>query len=119
MNGRVGEPEKFFRELGNLHDARVRQILWSPERSELAVTLDDLHSNFAGLPEYQGLRPQVVILEGVADLMVSAALSEPHLNIHDFEVTSDPSSRLRVHVTFWPHGNTTVHCSGLRLEDCA
>ncbi|MFT5180482.1 MAG: hypothetical protein ACI8S3_000356 [Alphaproteobacteria bacterium] len=117
MNGPVSEPEKFFRELGGLHDARIQQVLWSPEHREIAFTVDDLNSNSEGFPEYQGLFPQVVILEGVADITVSFAPIESHLNVYDFKVTTESASQLRVDISFWPGGSISVLCAELRLED--
>jgi len=116
MSTRIDDPKNFFEGLGNLHDARIEELRWSPEEREIAFAVDDLHSNFAGLPEYPGLRPQVLILEGVVEFVASVCLSEPNLNVHDFEVSTEPTSGLSVSVTFWPDGRIKVLCSGLRME---
>lgn len=118
MSRTIENPQKFFDELGNLHDARIKHFLWFPEEKRLAVSVDDINSNFAGLPEYQGCQPQTILLEGVREIDLRLEADEDHLNIYEFTViekSGDPY--LLAEIKCWPGGNIKVRCSSLHLED--
>lgn len=112
----VGEPEKYFAGLGDLHDARVERIDWLPEKQRLLLFLDDLNSNFLDLPEYKGLAPAILMLDGVESVNFKFAKCEKHLNIHEFKAVI-LSSRLDIIIKFWPSGQCDLQCSSVGIKE--
>jgi hypothetical protein len=78
----VSEPTAFFHDLGGLHDTEIERIEFDPNERSLALTLDDLHTNFEGLPEDRGRRPCILRFTGVARFGV------------DFDVSTDWAVRI-------------------------
>ena len=60
----------FLAGLGHLHDARITELRYSPNENELTLYLDDLYSNFIGLPEYPGETPACLAASGILALNV-------------------------------------------------
>ncbi len=50
----LDDPESYFQELGGIHDANIEQIVWEPIERTVSLCVDDLNSNFEGLPSYGG-----------------------------------------------------------------
>src|SRR5437868_15355773 len=106
---RIQEPVKFFSELGNLHDARIRLVEWNPVQQEIAFLIDALYSNFDGLPEYPGLQPVRLAVGGVRWLGADVIRDEALLLIMDFAVEeASPDSTIHVTVKFVPSGHTRI-----------
>ncbi len=78
----VSDPAAFFSDLGGLHDTEIERIDFDPNERSLALTLDDLHANFEGLPEDRGRRPCILRFTGVARFAV------------DFDVSTDWAVRI-------------------------
>ncbi len=111
----IEDPEKYFKSLGGLHDARVERIDWLPEEQKLMLFIDDLNSNFLDLPEYKGLAPATFMLHGVESVNLKFAKCESHLNIDEF-TSIKPSSRLEVLIKFWPSGQCDLQCSSVSVR---
>jgi hypothetical protein len=81
------DPKAFFHDLGGLHDARIAALEWNRPRSAVSILVDDIHSNFLGLPEYQGLRPAKLCLREVGQLELSVEIGTEQLAIYEVEVS--------------------------------
>jgi hypothetical protein len=66
----IEDPAQYFSELGNLHDAKIGLIEWNLARGELSFVVNDIYSNFRGLPGYLGPQPVQIVLAGVAAMEV-------------------------------------------------
>lgn len=96
--------KEFLDKLGALHDARVTLLLWRPDAATLSLEIEDLCSNFKGLPEYPGAAPGTVELRGVEAVRIEIDTSEQRLRIDSFDTESTGPNRYRSSVTFWPSG---------------
>jgi hypothetical protein len=104
-------PVSFFNELGNLHDARITEFLWSPDARVVTVTIDDLYANFVGLPEYVRLQPARVIMSNVSRVRMDVDSDRFPLRIMDFEVeASGTDPELHISLTFDPSGSVQIEC---------
>lgn len=63
----------FLFSLGGLHDSAVAEVKLQPAQQKIEIHIEDLYSNFVGLPEYPGRQSGVLVLLGVADVSVSLA----------------------------------------------
>ena len=113
--GRVNNPEVFFHELGGLHDARIEDINWLPNKRRLSITIDDMNSNFIDLPEYGGLPPPILVFVGVRRVLIDIDQTDENLNIYEFEAKPSPSY-LDVSVKCWPGGRLEVTCESIDLH---
>jgi hypothetical protein len=77
--------------LGLLHDSRVTQINLDIHECFLRLEIDDIHSNYLGLPEYPGPEPGTVILAGVSELTIQMLPGVKGLSIYEFIVTPEIS----------------------------
>ena len=111
----IEDPEKYFNSLGGLHDARVERIDWLPGEQKFILFIDDLNSNFLDLPEYEGLAPVQLLLNGVESVNFKFAKCESYLNIYEFTIHKS-SSRLEVNIKFWPSGQCDLQCSSIGIK---
>lgn len=102
------ELKSFLERMGGLHDAVVRRINWVPEEKKLSFEIEDLCSNFEGLPEYPGAMPGTIELRDVDRVNFDIDTNEGHLNIDDFAVEIEGTDQYRASVTFWPTGRIAV-----------
>lgn len=112
--GRIATPALFFSELGNLHDAKIQLIEWDPVQSKISFVLDDLYSNFVGLPEYPGTQSVRLILSNVSKLEIDVTPDKFPMRVIDFEVEEEMSdSRMRVLVNVGPTGLMQITCGSI------
>ena len=83
----IENPEEFFSLLGNLHDSHVNFLEWNPIRNELAISVDDIHSNFFNPPEHPGLQPARFIAVGLINLVVDVSPGKYPAFVLSFEVS--------------------------------
>lgn len=100
--------KEFVERLGGLHDAVVTRLAWLPEDQSLRIAIEDVCSNFEGLPEYPGATPGEIELNNVKQIRFEIDTSEKHLCIHDFTVEKIDATQYESAVTFWPSGRITV-----------
>jgi len=113
----VESPESFFEALGCLHDARVEQLRWLPEQKSLSLFIDDLNSNFRGLPEYQGKESVEIVLIGVSGFTAEIGAEDEVLHIYELSVTRDPAViGYTVSVRFWPDGRLGLRCDSVVMK---
>ena len=53
----IEHPDQALHALGHLHDARIQRVELNFASRRLHLVLDDIDSNFEGLPGYTGARP--------------------------------------------------------------
>jgi hypothetical protein len=118
MIKRIDDPMRFFNDLGNLHDARVSALNWDECAKSLSISVDDLHANFSGFPEYQGCQPQTIVLENIGQMEISIENFQDRLNVDEFVVSATALGALmQVDVKFWPVGNIHVTCESIGVGD--
>ncbi len=104
----------FIESLGGLHDAEVISLVWTPANAEIRMSVDDIHSNFDGLPEYQGLVPGVFVFSGVTDVEWAVDRPDPRLKIYDWDVmpiTGGARSEIKIS----PSGRLVIQCAAVVL----
>ena len=110
----IETPARFFAELGNLHDAKIDAMDWNPAEQKVVLALDDLYSNFVGLPEYIGKQPVCLILSGVSRLEIEVTLDAFPLRIVDFEIDDTISdAKMKVIASFGPSGFIRATCDSI------
>ena len=72
----VEDPIAFFASLGGLHDVEIEAISINFVDQTLTVAVEDLHANFADLPEHPGCRPATLVFDEVTDLFVDVDMDE-------------------------------------------
>lgn len=105
----------YLRRMGGLHDAIVQEIRWNPVDRTVEVKLDDLYSNFEGLPEYPGAESGSIILAGADLLQVDVEGSEP---VRVYEVVLENGSDDTVVISFWPGGRMVVRYERAQFPPC-
>jgi hypothetical protein len=68
MSRTIRNVQKFFYELGGMHDADLLVVEWRLPERRLQLEIDDLLSNTQEMPEYRGPLPGTVILDDVVDV---------------------------------------------------
>jgi len=110
-------PNGFSAEHGNFHDCRVATFEINPPGKSLLIAVDDLYSNFLGLPGYKGPMPVKFILGGVTELDVNVDMKNGELNIFDMEfMKNTDESSYRVAIKFSPGGSAEVVCESIAIE---
>jgi hypothetical protein len=102
------ELKSFLERMGALHDAVVWQLVWKPEAKTLRFEIEDLCSNFEGLPEYPGAVSGSIELQGVERIGFDIKTNEKRLNIHEFLVEAEGADKYQASITFWPTGRITA-----------
>lgn len=102
------ELKLFLERMGGLHDAVVRQLTWKPEARTLRFEIEDLCSNFEGLPEYPGAVSGSIELQGVERIGFDIKTDEKRLNIHEFLVEVESADEYQASISFWPTGRITA-----------
>lgn len=116
QEGRLETPALFFSELGNLHDATIQFIEWNPVQWKISFVLDDLYSNFKGLPEYPGAQPATLILSSVSKLEIQVEADKFPMRVMDFEVEGEHSeSTIRILVNVGPVGFIRAECNSIEF----
>ena len=115
----MAELDKFIEKTGGLHDASVQQMVWQPEIGLLRIEIEDVYSNFKGMPEYLGPNPGSLEFIGVESLSIELSTGRRQLTIYEFSIDSIETARDRFSFRFWPDGKLTgefssANVSGLR-----
>ena len=111
----IGAPAKFFTDLGGLHDAKVLAIDWDNVAASLSLAVDDINSNFKGLPEYRGRAPATVRFSGVTGLGLHFdAPNDGPLRVYEIECT-ESGSDLSLAVMLAPGGKLVFSCRSVDL----
>jgi hypothetical protein len=101
------ELEIFLKRWG-LHDAIVTKLVWIQETRTLRFEIDDLYSNFDGLPEYPGAAPGAIELREVDQLEIVFDRFDRDGDwsfwIYDFTVEPAEGGKHRASVLFSPGG---------------
>lgn len=106
---------EFLHRMGLMHDCRVLALNWKPAEQRLEFQIDDLYSNFLGLPDYPGPHAGTIALAGVSDLNIAIGHAE-FLNIDEFEPSG--GSPDHVSVKFWPSGRITARFASAIFPKC-
>jgi hypothetical protein len=56
---------KFIQKMGGMHDAVVTRLVLLLDEGKIEFHIDDIYSNFEGLPEYPGQQSGSIVLHGV------------------------------------------------------
>lgn len=105
---RITDPARFFRDLGELHDARVLNFLWCDQTVRIGV--DDLYSAFDGLPEYPTRQGASLIFEEVQHLRLDLECNGG-LAIFGIDASLDEATALiLVRIDLSPGGRVELAC---------
>ncbi|GHT86365.1 hypothetical protein AGMMS49960_14540 [Betaproteobacteria bacterium] len=113
----MNELKLFLERMGALHDAVVLRLIWEPGSRILRFEIDDLCSNFAGLPEYPGAVPGSIALKEVIRVEFDIDMSEGQLNVYEIFVDAASEDEWRVKMLFWPSGRIVVSCRAAEFPD--
>lgn len=108
-------PKDFFEALGGTHDACVTSFIWEKTENEFRICIDDLNSNFFGLPDYEGERPVEIIFLNTTLIDVDFDFFNGCLNIYDIEVVNEVD--FRVSIRFSPGGQLKLECQRIEVLD--
>ena len=100
--------EEFLAKLGSLHDCCISNLRIDAEAGSIEFTIDDLYSNFEGLPEYQGPLSGVIILHGVTDIDTDIQEFSERLNVYDIVSREIATDAGRISMAFWPSGKLSA-----------
>jgi hypothetical protein len=104
----------FIRSLGGLHDAEIISLSWTPGQAEIRMSVDDINSNFDGLPEYEGLVPGVFVFSGVTDVGWAVDRPDPRMKIYDWDVVPITGGT-RSEIKISPSGQLIIQCAAIVL----
>lgn len=117
MERSINGPEAFFRQLGNLHDSKLRAIEFNLGQQKIQLVVDDLYANFRGLAEYPGVQPVRLTLDTVSEVQFALASQPLPMRIMDFEVSQvGISPSMRVAVKFDPAGSINIVCGSIACQ---
>jgi hypothetical protein len=97
--------------VGGLHDAVLIRLDWMAGQRRLELEVEDLYSNFEGLPNDPGRCPGTIALVGVARLRLDLEPTERGLMVYDVSLVRSESGHMDVTITFSPAGRITAQCS--------
>lgn len=115
----MADLDRFIEKTGGLHDASAQKIVWQPEIGLLRIEIEDVYSNFEGMPEHMGPCPGFLEFVGVESLSIELSTDRRQLMIYEFSTESAETGRDKFSFRFWPEGKLTgafssVKVSGLR-----
>ena len=100
--------QSILQQLGFLHDARVLSMLLDAARQLFTIEIDDMYSNFIGLPEYHGPKSAKIELLGISHTSIELTSKTDGYNIDDFSVQLLDDKSGIVSITFWPAGKVST-----------
>jgi hypothetical protein len=107
---------EFISELGGLHDAKLTSLAWDPADQRLEIGVDDIYSNFEGLPEYEGPAKAAFIFSGVSKLNISVEdFQAAGLMIYDWNVQKDASGIIS-EMKFSPDGSIVAMSAAIECR---
>lgn len=111
----IGDPAVYFKNLGELHDARVTAFYWSKPNRLFNISVDDINSNFLGLPEYQGLQPADVVFSGITSLDCDVQVSDDSFSIFAVEIEQEANG-YKVDIRCSPGGHFKFYCEEIGVS---
>lgn len=110
----INKPSDYFDKYGGLHDACVKSFSWNNEKNTLSLEIDDLNSNFLGLPDYQGIKPVVFVFSSVTDFDCDIQISDDIFRIFDVSVENKEQSYL-MNIKYSPGGYMKFYCCTIKI----
>ncbi|MFZ6875716.1 hypothetical protein ACO0LF_26920 [Undibacterium sp. Di27W] len=93
MHTDIPDPVAFFLTLGGLHDARFHASA-NPADKTLTLEIDDINTNFLGMPEYPGKDPAIFIFSTVAGVDMNYDVDDAsNCRIYDMEIKTEWDAR--------------------------
>ena len=105
---RMDDFVRFLTDFGGLHDAKVTKFVLDATERSFSLEIDDMYSNFEGLPDYKGQKPGKIILNEVSSLNIVLGSRDDDLNIYDFAIEQKTNGRWAACIKFWPEGKITM-----------
>ena len=102
-------------DLGGLHDAKVSKLVLDLAERSFCIDVDDIHSNFEGLPEYTGRKPGRIQLHGIGQVRISVDLNTDEFNIHEFSATETNEGAGTASIKFWPAGKIEMNFASVEF----
>ncbi len=109
-------PELVLSELSSIHDAVIVNLWWDGFKKVLNIGLDDLNSNYLGLPEYKDERPVELIFLGVSSLEIEVQAIDNHLRVYGIEITN-LVQKYAFHIRCSPGGYLMFQCDAVKLSE--
>ncbi len=99
-----------------MHDARVLQFSWQPRDSAVSLSVNDLCSNFRGLPGYLGPTAGGVVMEAVELVELRSETLEVNCMIYDVETKRLGHEQWHLVWKISPTGTFEVKCGAVSVE---
>lgn len=99
---------QFLARFGGLHDCGVTRIDWRIEDKRFEIEIDDIWTNFEGMPEYRGPRACRITLEGVTSIQMRIDDVRGRLKIYEISVSTEIEQAPKLSATFWPSGSIEI-----------
>ena len=117
------DPIKSIAEYGGFHDAKVVSIDWNESEARLVVRLDDLNSNFLGLPEYKGKQPGGIAFDTVSQIAFNLEFPQGSMNIDEIGLiakkgarqSGTPAEQYQLTIRIWPAGKLVATCESVSI----
>ncbi|RED49055.1 hypothetical protein [Aestuariispira insulae] len=109
------DPVGFFEDHGGVHSASITAFAWEPGQARLKISLDDLDSDFIGIPGYAGERPVDLVFEEVSGLECDRE-DFRDLVVHDLEIIPG-RKQFALHMVCEPDGHLRWHCRRVSLAE--
>jgi hypothetical protein len=116
MTRRIDDVDRFFHALGRMHDARMLQVSWQPCDSAVSISVNDLCSNFRGLPGYLGPIAGGVVMEAVELVELRVETLDVNCNIYDVEIKRLGRAQWHLVWKIAPTGTLGVRCGIVSVE---
>jgi len=111
----IDDPVSFFRDLGNIHDAKIESIVIDLARRRIFIHVDDLYRNFVGLSDYKGAKPCDILLNNVREFRIFPIDLESIKRIIDFETTSSHRG-ISIEIKLSPAGSLFIECESISVS---
>lgn len=105
---------ELLKSLGGVHDATMLNLFWRADDRILEVEIDDVYSNFNGLPEYQGPEKAMFVFEQVLNLDVGVDFGVGGLLVYNFEIFKTDNGSYSSKIEFSPAGVIRIECANVR-----
>jgi hypothetical protein len=83
---KAADLQSILNEHGGFHDATIRVFQLFPESATIKISIDDLYSNFRGLPGYGGRPEAAELVIRYSELLLRVDMYDPDLRIFDCEL---------------------------------
>jgi hypothetical protein len=94
----------FLQGLGDLHDARIADLVLDVAQQTLDIEIVDLFSNFKGLPDYRGPTRGRIAFRGVSRLNTVRPPRHDPLIIYEFSVLDEDTENRTASLKLSPAG---------------